>query len=49
MPRTNNQKGKLLALLQLFTEETDEQHPLSVPALLERLEAVGIRAERKSI
>lgn len=49
MPRTNNQKGKLLALLQLFTEETDEQHPLSVPALLERLEAAGIRAERKSI
>ncbi|MCD8007848.1 MAG: WYL domain-containing protein [Clostridiales bacterium] len=49
MERTNSQKGKLLTLLQIFAQETDEQHPLSVPALLERLADAGIQAERKSV
>ncbi|MCD8145926.1 MAG: WYL domain-containing transcriptional regulator [Clostridiales bacterium] len=49
MERTNSQKGKLLMLLQIFAQETDEQHPLSVPALLERLADAGIQAERKSV
>lgn len=50
MPKSAGQKGKLLALLRILTEETDEGHALS----LERIQGLllgryGIRAERKSL
>ena len=47
MPRSANQKTKLLHLLQIFFYDSDEDHPLTVPALVEKLEEKGISAERK--
>lgn len=50
MPRKEGQKAKLVRLAQIFAEETDENHRLSVNRLVERLdERFGIEAERKSI
>ena len=49
MPRSANQKTKLLHLLQIFFYDSDEDHPLTVPTLVEKLEEKGISAERKSI
>jgi predicted DNA-binding transcriptional regulator YafY len=49
MPRVANQKEKLLVLLSVLQEKTDEDHPLSVPQLLAELQERGILAERKSI
>ena len=49
MPKSPKQKLKLLALAKLFWEESDEEHPLRVPELIERLSAMGIPAERKSL
>lgn len=42
-------KLKLLYLLSILRQETDEDHPLSASALCERLQAMGISCERKSI
>lgn len=44
-----NKKIKLLALADIFRHETDENHPISIPAIIERLDEMGIEAERKSI
>lgn len=49
MPKTSGQKRKLPALARILTRETDEAHPMSMAQILERLEAEGISAERKSI
>lgn len=47
MPKSENQKLKLLYLQKMLLEETDEEHTLTVNAIIERLEIVGIKAERK--
>lgn len=49
MARTSGQKLKLLYIVRILSEETDENHPISTQALIKRLEAYGISAERKSI
>ncbi|WP_186565259.1 helix-turn-helix transcriptional regulator [Lawsonibacter celer] len=49
MARSSNQKLKLLALRQILLERTDEDHPLTVPELIDALEQQDISAERKSI
>ena len=49
MAKTSNQKAKILYLMRLFQEETDEEHPLSRRELEERLADIGIHAERKSL
>ena len=49
MPKQEGQKSKLLALLRIFEQQTDENHLLNVPQLVEQLEAQGIRCERKSV
>jgi predicted DNA-binding transcriptional regulator YafY len=49
MAKSTNQKLKLLYLLKILTEESDENHCLSTQALIEALAAYDIRAERKSI
>lgn len=49
MAKTRNQKAKILYLLKLFLEETDDEHPLSRRAIEEKLADMGIRAERKSL
>lgn len=49
MPKSENQKLKLLYLLKILTEQTDEQHPMPMAVLLEKLKAEDISAERKSV
>jgi len=49
MARRERQKEKILFLRELLLRETDEDHPLSMPAILERLERMGIQAGRQSI
>lgn len=49
MTKKVNQKQKLLYIKKLFEEETDAEHGLTMNELLERLRAVGIEAERKSV
>lgn len=49
MPKSENQKLKLLYLLRILSEETDEDHSLTMPELLEQLAAYDIKADRKTI
>ena len=49
MPKQEGQKSKLLALLRILEQKTDENHLLNVPQLVELLEQQGIRCERKSV
>lgn len=49
MAKGQNQKLKLVYLMKLFNESTDETHALSMKELIEALAAQGIPAERKSI
>lgn len=49
MPKQEGQKRKLLALLQILERQTDEQHRLSSPQLIELLEQEGVRCDRKSL
>ena len=44
-----SQKQKFLALLKILYEQTDENHPLSAPQLIELLAEQGISCERKAI
>ena len=45
----NNQKLKLLYLIKIFTEDTDDQHALTLPQIAEKQDAYGISAERKTL
>lgn len=49
MPKSENQKQKLLHIAQYLMENTDENHAVSTPQLIEYLKGQGIKAERKSI
>ena len=49
MAKSSNQKAKILYLMELFLEQTDEEHPLSRRCLEEKLSDIGIRAERKTL
>ena len=49
MAKGQNQKRKLLYLLDIFRQETDEEHPLTLEQLREMLAARGVEAERKSL
>lgn len=49
MPRSENQKQKLLYLLKFFYEETDEEHTLTVNQIIDKLNQNGIAAARRSI
>lgn len=44
-----NQKLKFLYLADIFRSETDEEHPISIYSLSERLEDLGIKATRKTL
>lgn len=45
----NNQKLKILYLMKILLEKTDETHSITMREILESLEAYGVIAERKSI
>lgn len=49
MAKGNNQKPKLLYLAKIFSEETDEEHGLSIAQITDRLALVGIDADRKTL
>lgn len=49
MPKNANQRGKLFLLLDILARETDQEHPMSVPVMVERLAQAGVSVERKSI
>jgi len=49
MPKSENQKQKLLYIAKYLMEQTDENHAVSTPQLIEYLNSQGIKAERKSI
>ena len=49
MSRQSNQKLKLLYILKILAEKTDEEHPISTAELIRELETLGISAERKSV
>ena len=49
MPRSENQKLKLLYLKQFFEEKTDENHTATTPEMIAYLHAHEVEAERKSI
>lgn len=49
MAKSSRQKQKLLQILRMLMEQTDENHGLTVAQIIEQLEAMGIPAERKSI
>jgi len=49
MAKSEKQKLKLLYLLDLLRENSDEDHPISTQQIIEHLDKQGIKAERKSI
>lgn len=49
MGKSPNQKMKLIYLMDMLLEKTDEQHSITMSEILSGLSARGISAERKSI
>lgn len=49
MAKSAGQKLKLLYIIKLLTENTDEDHPVSTADIIAYLESKGVRSERKSI
>lgn len=49
MPRSTNQKQKLLVLLRFLQRQSDEKHPVTVQQMIEELARFDITAERKSV
>ena len=49
MPTTTNQRAKLLYLMKILQEKTDEDHPMTISRIIAELSAYGIQAERKSL
>lgn len=49
MAKGTNQKLKILYLMKILMERTDENHSITMPEIISALEAYGISAERKSI
>ena len=49
MPRSSNQKLKVLYLMRYLLQNTDEQHPATTNQLIAFLAEQDVKAERKSI
>lgn len=49
MAKSAGQKLKLLYIIKILLEQTDENHPITTKELIEQLESQGVSAERKSI
>ena len=45
MPKSSNQKLKLLYLRRILLEETDDNHHLNAEQLVSKLEQLGINAD----
>ena len=49
MPKNSRQKKKILLILKLLAEKSDEDNPVSIKTIISYLESFGITAERRSI
>ncbi|MFO7637431.1 MAG: WYL domain-containing protein [Clostridia bacterium] len=49
MSKSSNQKMKILCLMRMFLEKTDEKNGITLHELIRMLEENGIRAERKAL
>ncbi len=49
MPKSSNQKLKLIYLMKILLERTDETHGITMPEMIEALASYGVSAERKSL
>lgn len=49
MAKESNQKLKIVYLMKILLERTDEMHRITMPEILDALAAYGVKAERKSI
>ncbi len=49
MSKSSNQKAKLLYLMKILQQKTDEEHLLTIRQLIGELAKYGVHAERKSI
>ena len=49
MSKSSNQKLKLVYLMKILLEQTDETHSITMPEIIEALASYGISAERKSL
>ena len=48
-PASPNQRAKLLYLMKILLDKTDEQNPMTIGEIISELAAYDIRAERKSL
>ena len=48
MATRDNQKLKMLYLVDILSKETDDAHGLSLQEITDRLEAKGVNADRKN-
>ena len=49
MPQENCQKIKLLKLMEILRQETDEDHPLKTAAICEKLVSMNISCDRRTL
>ena len=49
MAKSEKQKLKTMAVLDILRENTDDEHGITMPEIIEKLDAKGISAERKSV
>ena len=49
MPRSANQKLKILYVMEYLLQNTDEEHPATLAQIMAHLSGYGITAERKSL
>lgn len=49
MPKSENQRAKLLYLAKIFSERTDEEHPLTREEIMTALGEYGVDIERKTL
>lgn len=49
MAKSFQQKLKILYLMRIFQEQTDEEHPISVKEIMSCMEEFGILVERKTV
>ena len=49
MPKGSNQKFKLYRLAQIMQEQTDDEHYITMPEIMDGLAKYDVTADRKSV
>jgi hypothetical protein len=47
--KSDNQKLKMLYLVRIFCEETDDDHVITMPEIIAKLASYGVNADRKTL